>query len=364
GLYRRSYEFICIDEAQDLNNAQYQLLKIITGSEHRNVMMVGDPNQSIFAFNGSSSDFMTKNFVEDFSPTIVELKENYRSSKAVLNAAEKIIPNASNIQNTIIDGVFEIYGASDEVDEAQWITSKIVALINTQNVEDIEGPITYEKIAVLARNKYVFASLEKYFKAECIDFYYKITPGSIRFESNVMRIFDMALRIKLNAQDILHLNRLRELLNVPKGTSLVDLLSENLITNLQQEFLEAVISLNEEGDNFKQTLEKLCESVKINSEIDDDNEKNMILNDINEILIHWHNYSKKTDNKSLTNFKNSMALGQTHPMSQPKGVTLSTVHTMKGQEYDIVFVIGLDDDTFPDYRAVKKGGMEMIQEKN
>ncbi len=88
-LYRRTYEYICIDEAQDLNNAQYQLIKILTGKEHKNVMMVGDPNQSIFAFNGSSSDYMNKEFIKDYNPMVIELKENYRSAKTILQAAER-----------------------------------------------------------------------------------------------------------------------------------------------------------------------------------------------------------------------------------------------------------------------------------
>jgi len=57
-------------------------------------------------------------------------------------------------------------------------------------------------------------------------------------------------------------------------------------------------------------------------------------------------------------------LGQTHTLSQHKGLTLSTVHTMKGQEFDIVFLMGMDEGTFPDYRAVKKGGVDLVQEKN
>jgi DNA helicase-2/ATP-dependent DNA helicase PcrA len=65
----------------------------------------------------------------------------------------------------------------------------------------------------------------------------------------------------------------------------------------------------------------------------------------------------------LHQFKNAMALGQTHPLAQHSGVTLSTVHTMKGQEFDIVFIIGMDDETFPDYRAVRSGGVELTQEK-
>jgi len=88
------------------------------------------------------------------------------------------------------------------------------------------------------------------------------------------------------------------------------------------------------------------------------------LDEIEEIKSHWYNYAKKTEKESLVQFKNAMALGQTHSQSQPKGITLSTVHTMKGQEYDIVFLMGMDDGTFPDYRAINNGGVEMVQEKN
>ena len=104
--------------------------------------------------------------------------------------------------------------------------------------------------------------------------------------------------------------------------------------------------------------------IKEYSGIKEDEDRNMILNELNDIQNHWFNYAKKTDKKSLAQFKNAMALGQTHPLSQQKGITLSTVHTMKGQEYDIVFLMGMDEGTFPDYRAVKSGGIEMIQERN
>jgi DNA helicase II / ATP-dependent DNA helicase PcrA len=70
-LYRRSFYAICVDEAQDLNNAQYQLLLALANNEFTNIMMVGDPNQSIYHFNGSSSDYMDKMFVRFLSPSFM-----------------------------------------------------------------------------------------------------------------------------------------------------------------------------------------------------------------------------------------------------------------------------------------------------
>lgn len=362
-LYRRTYEYICIDEAQDLNYAQYQLLRSLTIGEHRNVMMVGDPNQSIFAFNGSSSEYMTKMFVEDFQPEIVELKGNYRSSTSVLLAAEKIIHDSCDIVNTVIEGIFEIHKLDDEKSEAEWIAEKIADLIRLGKHKDIEGNITHEKIAILGRNKYVFNHLTNVFDEKGIPYYFKVTPGAIKFESKLMKVFDMALRVKLNPQDTLHWYRL---LDLCKGQAAKNLqqLSNCLDDEADKEAVKVVINLSDDGSNFNLCLDNFSAFIKRNDHIKDDDEKIMVMNDINDLLQHWHEYAKRTDSKSLLQFKNSMALGKTHPLAQKNGVTLSTVHTMKGQEYDIVFLMGMDDETFPDYRAVRNGGAEMVQEKN
>jgi len=361
-LYRRSFSAICIDEAQDLNNAQYQLLLALTNGEFTNIMMVGDPNQAIFHFNGSSPDYMDKQFVRDFNPAVVELNENYRSSKAVLSAAKKIIPDAEDIAGTVKEGIFEIHCSEDENSEARWIADKINKLIASKTYNDIEGEITCEKIAVLARNKYILNKLEAQLTDSKLPFYYKMTPGAILFESDLMKIFDLALRVRLNSQDSLHKKRLLSRLKAEKAENNISLeaVIPQVTDELNKNIVRLVTELHDDGSNIKRELE----SLRDNLNIEDENEKSMIFNDINELLRHWHNYARKTDNKSLQQFKNSMALGQTHPLMQHSGITLSTVHTMKGQEFDIVFIIGMDDETFPDYRAVRTGGIEMTQEKN
>ena len=187
-----------------------------------------------------------------------------------------------------------------------------------------------------------------------------MTPGAIRFESDLMKIFDLGLRVRLNSQDILHKQRLLSRLKIESNNVDLENVTPLILDQSLKEIIILVLSLNDDGSNLKRSFENL----KDNINIEDENEKNMIINDINELLKHWHNYASKTDNKSLHQFKNAMALGQTHPLAQHSGITLSTVHTMKGQEFDIVFIIGMDDETFPDYRAVRNGGIEMKQEKN
>jgi len=350
-LYRRSFYSICVDEAQDLNNAQYNLLLALCGTDFKNIMMVGDPKQSIYHFNGSSSDYMDKEFVKDFNAKTFELNENYRSSKKVIEAASKIISmnNQNTISKTVYDGDFQFLECNDELTEAKCVVDKIKLLINQKTNPDIEGTISHEKIVVLARNKYVFKNLEEQLQKEGIPYHYKMTGASIKFESKLMNIFDLKLKIKLNPLDLLHKKHLEKLIKK-------DLFMLIEIDNLLSE-------LKDDGSNLKSLFGKLID--KINGTVfEDENDKTMVINDINELLSHWNKYAISTDKKSLLQFKNFMALGKTSTIVESQGITLSTVHTMKGQEFDIVFIIGMDDGTFPDYRAVQNGGIEMEQEKN
>ncbi len=360
-LYRRSFYAICVDEAQDLNNAQYQFIKSLTGEEFSNVLMVGDPNQSIYHFNGSSPKYMSEIFVREFSPRTIALNENYRSSLRVLEAANRIIKVDGDLKTLVINGEYELNAYEDEFVEALNVTDKIRSLIEQGKHKDIEGNICYEKIAVLARNKYVFSPLEEKLSDHCIPYYYKMGQGSIKFESDVMKIFDLALRVKLNASDALHRKRLLSKLGLKdyESNSLNDLALKSS-NEVYSQVIKLVESLNEDGSNLKKAVLQFRDNICI----EDENDLSMLIKDLDELINHWTMYAKNTERKSLHQFKNAMALGQTQPLQGHKGVTLSTVHTMKGQEFDIVFVIGLDDYTFPDYRAIKAGGVDLTQEQN
>ena len=376
-FYRKTYQYICIDEAQDLNNAQYELIRALTGNDYNNIMMVGDSNQSIYAFNGSSAGYMNEKFINDYSVKIIELTENYRCSKKVIEASEKIISGANEFGISAKEGVFEINISNNEDDEADWVVKKIDELINSKFHDDIEGEINYEKIAILGRTKYVFSNLEKKLDETSTPYYYKITLGAVKFMSNTINIWDMALRIKLYPSDRLHLIRLIKLLLIKddSASSITQLIGANgdeiLKTLLNQvslehykKAIELIIDLNSDGSNIRMLFNTFKDFINQATSIDSDDDKNMIDNEIDDIINHWIQYARTTDNKSISQFKNAMALGKTHPNTIAKGVTLSTVHTMKGQEYDIVFIIGMDEGTFPHYKAVKNEGVEMSQEKN
>jgi DNA helicase-2/ATP-dependent DNA helicase PcrA len=358
-LYRKSYSYICIDECQDLNKLQYYLLKSLCGNTVKNVMMVGDPNQAIYGFNGSAASFMQKDFVNDFIATEIALDENYRCSKSVIEASNILMNLHVEAVNYVIPGVFEIYQASSENDEAQFVLDNINQLLTVKTHPDIEGDITLNKISILGRNKYVFKQVEELLSAANMPFYYKSGNASIKFSSASMKVFDLFFRVKINSLDKLHQKRLEDILKVRDINNSDELLSSKFPIALNIKILLEDASI----DNFHLKIGEL-KSIFENASLEDD-EKKMTLDELNDLANHLVQYKKQNLKPSLDGFKSALALGLTNNSTNKEtGICLSTVHTMKGQESEIVFLIGMDDGTFPDFRAVNKGGEELQQEKN
>jgi DNA helicase-2/ATP-dependent DNA helicase PcrA len=360
-LYRKSYDYVCVDEAQDLNKAQYFLLKALLGETCRNVMMVGDPNQSIFAFNGSSPEYMQKYFVEELHAITHYLTDNYRCSRAVIDASNKLMGLNTFSVNYVIPGVFKISGFETEEDEAKAVIEKIEKLCNLKVHSDIEGEITYERISVLARNKYVFKPLEDLLKKAKIPYFYKTGGSGLKFSSSCMQLFDCYFRVKLNPLDKLHLSRLQTILKV------TEVFNEEILRKNEVRYATHILRLINilTTDNFTLELKKFSKIFEDNQVVGlTEDDRRLIIYDIDELLLSWKEYQIKNQKRTLLAFKNSISLGTTQAMKSEQGITLSTVHTMKGQESDIVFIIGMDEGTFPDYRATLKGGVDLQQEKN
>jgi DNA helicase II / ATP-dependent DNA helicase PcrA len=138
-LYRKQFKYIFIDEAQDLNFAQYELLRILCNDEHNNVMMVGDVKQSLYHFNGSDIKFMNDSFVRDFNPVVKELNTNFRSSKKIIEVANKVINDSMTGYETQITGVFKIFDdCKDEADEADKVVSEIEKYLKAGKIPGIQ----------------------------------------------------------------------------------------------------------------------------------------------------------------------------------------------------------------------------------
>lgn len=358
-LYRKAYSFVCIDECQDLNKLQYFLLKSLCGNVIKNVMMVGDPNQSIYGFNGSAPSFMQKDFVTDFQAQEISLDENYRCSKSVIDASNILMDLEVEAKNYVIEGIFQIQPADTERDEAEFVVNKIKELISLKSHDDIEGEITHDKISILGRNKFVFKHIEELLNVDGIPYYFKSGNVGIKFSSTSMRIFDLFFRIKINPLDKLHQTKLEDVLKVNDAFNSTELQNSKfpISLNIKEIITDTTI------DNLHLKIESLRNL--FNESITEDDEKKLTLDELEDFSNQLVQYKKQNIKPTLDGFKSAIALGLTNNSnSKDIGVCLSTVHTMKGQESEIVFLIGMDDGTFPDFRAINKGGEEIHQEKN
>ena len=364
-MYNSLYKYICVDESQDLNFAQYQVIKALCGTSFKNLMLVGDANQSIYGFNGSSSVYMSKNFVEDFKPTRFILNENYRSAKRIVEFANQL-EHYDSVTNYVYDGELCAYCFDDEDSEAKYIVDKIEQLIRDGH-PDVEGKITENSIAVIARNRYVFNKLEHELANRNLSFYFKKTISGIENESDLMKVFDLSIRILINSRDYIHLNQLMKLTGyAERGTSSysdgLSIIKNALKSTKYSIIIPALEKLNKENLNVNNSLGAIQDLLPSFS----DDERYLISMDIDQWRKHWTKYCMivPKENRSLTSFRNLISLGKTAATEAHTGISLITAHMSKGLQYDVVFVMGLCEGVFPDYRAINEGEKQLAQEKN
>lgn len=364
-LVAQLYPHVCIDEAQDLNKAQYEFLKTFCGGRIQSIMMVGDPNQSIYGFNDSSAEYMQRYFLEDFQPVQHQLIDNYRSSHWVLECANKIKPGSMKNMNAATQGGGLFYEASSSEEEASWICDRIQEWLEHNKHSDIEGTISLGNIVVLARNRYVFLPLHEELERRKIEHFLKKTPFPSDPVSEIGKVFDWAMRVRLNEKDQLHDRQLRLKIGAPNGNSWASCKEEwsPIIKGIEQ---GVVGQLNTKQPSMKVCVQPLKDLVKQPLSGFSEEERENALHDLQDFEEHWNRYMAQLPTgalASLDSFRNALAMGKTQVDQQENGLALSTVHTMKGLEYDIVFLMGMGQGTFPDYRAIGKP-KAMIEEDN
>ncbi len=372
-LYRKIYRYICVDEAQDLNFAQYQFIKILCGDNHRNVLMVGDDKQAIFGFNGSDKKYFSVNFVTDFNAEIVELIENYRSSKEIIRVANKIYPDSINEENAVYEGLFDCYIGVDAKDEAEYVVNKILYYLHNATKKEkaqIEGSISLDKICVVARNKFILKSIESELNNKQIPYYYKKGSDTELFESDEMRVFELGVRIALNPLDKLHLRQIASILK-DRNIPLDDFNNTKKYLSEKSAIFKLIVNSWEKIENKCKNLRDALDVIHYGLQAvnKNENEKSfeIIYEEITLAKQYWKKYCSSTnvDSVSIQAFFSNLALGMVNVKNiKENGIALGTVHSVKGLEYDIVFVIGLNEGSFPDYRAVKAGGRQIEEEKN
>lgn len=363
-IYQRIYKHICVDEAQDLNKAQYYVIKAIAGL-NASILMVGDPNQAIYGFNGSSSRYMCIEFPKDYAAKKYELIENYRSSEAVISAAKIIEPSFEMEGQLPIKGEMEIHAFDNELAEATWIFDKINSLLQKGH-PDIEGRIiSPNQCAVLARNRYVFNALTSLFDERNMEYNLRIsTNQGLLSESVFFKVFDLGLRVLMNKNDVLHLSEMVRLIGAPQNLITTfdslkssDFLSHSVgcsgaaVINSVWDYIQASTN-NFRFDKILEILSSYCES---ESNFANDNERSLVYNDYLAWVERWRIYVKNSslEDRSLAHMMRSIALGITN-IAKEAGITFSTVHMSKGLEFDVVFIMGLNEGVFPDYRSLKE----------
>jgi len=368
-FYRRQYRYICIDEAQDLNEAQYQVLLALCGSEYRNVMMVGDPKQAIFGWNGANPKYLDL-FERDFGAEKISMNENFRSSRAVVNAAKRLDPEYEFEGELPIAGSIGLIVGEDEHQEAVRVLDYIQGLIDDGH-QDVEGPITLESCTLLGRTRYVLSAVEKELDVRQLP-YYKQLSAQHESESDLLQDFELCLRLLANPRDRLHLGMLLKRWNmreedisilsnnVSNGLDLLAALKKKVSREDQEAVLYAIEAMRwtEEDFKFGRAMDYL-DSFAENKESQE--ERALIMEDIKTWRGHWDSFSRSQPGgrHSLTSFLGQVALGTTQRPRQD-GLALLTVHSAKGLEFDVVVVMGMAEGTFPDYRA---NGAALQEEK-
>jgi Superfamily I DNA and RNA helicases len=357
-FYRRQYRYVFIDEAQDLNEAQYRVIQALCGQSFRNIMMVGDPKQAIFVWNGANPKYLDL-FEEDFAAEKIRMDDNFRSSQCVVKSAQALSPEYEVEGQLPIEGEVSLIVGKDEQDEAALVLNYLENLMKNGHA-DIEGAITLERCALLARNRYVFSTIDKSLDERGWPHYKQLSTQN-ESESDLLKDFELCMRLLANPRDQLHLALLKKRWHVGKTLSandkiagrseLLGYLSQSANDEKQKVLVDALKEMNCSDDEFK-LLPAMDRLNAFSSRLTNEDERALVQEDINTWCKHWDFYlrSQSGEQHSLVSFLGQVALGATQQMRQ-EGLGLITVHSAKGLEFDVVIVMGMAEGIFPDYRA-------------
>jgi DNA helicase-2/ATP-dependent DNA helicase PcrA len=376
-LYRQSFRFLLVDEFQDTNPIQYRLLKLLTAT-HKNLLVVGDDDQSIYAFRGANPQNMV-NFRRDFSNVkVVKLEENYRSTQVILDVAHSIIQNNTERMEkrlwTQSEGGSPVvtYVASNESEEAQFILGEIRARLQ-QGVS--EGDI-----AVFYRTNAQSRALEEAFVASGLS--YRIYGGLRFYDRKEVKDIISFLRLLINPRD---LQALLRTINTPPrgiGPKSIQVLLEQLpafggdihlaLDALASEHRSlgvfARLLRDFKGKLGELSLGGLVEYITVNSgyikrleELKDYTAQSRIenLRELQGLASDMERYADDTL-EQLRVFLDRAALMSSADLEEadaqaPKEcISLMTLHLAKGLEFDTVFFTGLEDGLLPHYLSAEE----------
>ena len=368
--YQERFQYILIDEYQDTNEAQYILSKMLA-AKHKNICVVGDNDQSIYSFRGSNYKNIL-NFERDYKDAkVIMLEENYRSTKNILNVANSVIKNNKerkdkNLWTNNPDGDKVVYHtALNEKDEASYVINEIKKLVS--NGEELSN------MAVLYRTNAQSRTVEEAFLSNNIP--YKVVGSFYFYNRKEIKDLISYLRIIYNHNDDVSLLRV---INVPKrgiGTKTIENLTfeanlynksiyDTITSGKELEFKNIIedIASNMANLSLTELIDYILDKTGIKKELESENsvDSEIRLENLEEFKSITKNFEEAYGLASLEDFlaEISLVADIEEHKDNPNTVTLMTIHSAKGLEFDYVFVVGLEEGIFPHNNSIFEGNIE------
>ena len=373
--YSDKFKYVLVDEYQDTNKAQFTLVTLLA-SKNGNITVVGDNDQGIYSFRGADISNIL-NFERDFPGTkIIKLEQNYRCTGNILKAANAVIKNNEVTYKkelwteNEVGKLPTVYSASNEYDEGTYIAQQIEHLRREEYYK-------YSDFAILYRMNTQSRAIEEILRRESIP--YKIIGGLKFYERKEIKDIISYLRLIQNPSDNLSLKRI---INEPKRgigkTSLdkIEELSNNtgvpmyeIINNAEQyglnrvflnsrEFVNAIEELRTKKDDIKisdlikETLKKsgYTQALENENTIEAENR----IENLDEFLTVAIEFEDESADNKLSDFLEGITLSSDidNMEETEETVTLMTLHSAKGLEFPVVFLVGMEEGIFPGYKSI------------
>ena len=372
--YQDLYKYLLIDEYQDTNEAQYILTKLLC-AKHRKITCVGDDSQSIYSFRGANYKNIL-NFEKDYQDAkTILLEENYRSTSTILDAANQVIKN--NLQrkdknlwtNRGVGEKIKYYRAYNERDEAQYVIRKVKELVNRGT--------EYQDISVLYRTNAQSRVLEEEMLKENLP--YRVIGSFYFYSRKEIKDLIAYLRLIHNSKDNVSLLRV---INTPKrgiGLKTIENLTEQ--ADLNGTSIYEAISSGKELE-FKSTIEKLkllsdeltltelidkvldASGLRAELEAEKSLEAEVRLENLEEFKSITKSFEEREGLISLEDFLLEISLisDVEEYKDDPNRISLMTVHSVKGLEFNHVFVVGMEEGIFPHMNSLMENS-ELEEER-
>ena len=382
--YRDRFKFVLIDEFQDTNKVQYQIFKLL-GEKHRNIFVVGDDDQSIYSWRGADAYNLQK-FQRDFPDcNVYKLEQNYRSTKRILEVANSLIaPNTNRFDKVLWtdneEGLkAQMFSAYNEQDEAYFVCEQIL------NLRYLNPDYKLRDFAILMRINALSRSFEQQLAGNKIP--YKVFGGFKFFERKEIKDVLAYLRLIHNPYDneafVRALNTPKKrgigdtsiaklnALSVDFGLPLIDIISDernleifNSTTRAKLlDFHSLITELTElsQKSNVSVFVHLMLDILQFRQALVEAGDEERALN-IDEFEESVVDFQQSAPDATLSDYLQTVSLSSDiDEANNGDYVTIATVHAVKGLEFKVVFVVGLEDGLFPLSRSTF--AMESMQEE-